>query len=146
MEATEWVDRAIKAGAEPIINYANGRPGLYMHLGPDIGDVPDRSGIDLDEVVTELRRRGRVVLTPVMKLYAREEEMEERLSHFAECPPDIEAEMNALDKAKEDTRAETIEDVLLKVIEMEKCAGEGEDLEARLARGVRLDLERLIAK
>jgi len=139
-------DRVIKAGAKPMIHYSNGRPCLYMQLGPDTVDVPDSSGIDGDEVVSELRRRGRVVLTPVVKLYAREKEMEERLSHFFSCPPDIEAEINALDKAKEDTRAETIEDVILKVIEMEKCAGEGEDLEARLARGIRLDLERLIAK
>ena len=78
-----------------------------------------------------------------MKLYAREEEMYERLKQFDECPPEIEAEMVNLDKAKRDTRAESIQDVILKAIEMEKCAGEGEVLEARLARGIRLDLERL---
>lgn len=146
MDAKEWVDRAIEAGAEPIINHANGRPGIYMQLGPDVGDLPDGSGIDGQEIVAELQPRGHVVLTPVLKIYEREKEIEEKLKQLGDATPEIEAELENLDKAKEDTRAKSIEDVLLKVAEIESCAGDGEDADARLARSIRLDLEHLLEK
>jgi hypothetical protein len=82
-------------------------------------------------------------MTQISNIFARDRELEKKLAHFADCPPDIAAEFHTLDEAKVDTTAESIEDVILKVIELEKYTGEG--WEARLARSIRFDLERLVA-
>jgi hypothetical protein len=52
--------------------------------------------------------------------------------------------MNTLDEAKVNTRAETVEDILLKVRELEKSGGQGWD--GRMARSIRRNIERLISK
>ena len=82
-------------------------------------------------------------MTQISNIFARDRELEKKLAHFADCPPDIAAEIHILDEAKVDTTAESIEDVILKVIDLEKYIAKG--WEARMVRSIRFDLERLVA-